>query len=86
MWLLKHVLHVSHDDQAVRILMNCRSVMAPENRLLVIECVLPSVTCGKNRSGMEWQRLLERSGLSLRRVIPVAGDPASVTEAALSGA
>jgi len=102
-YLLKHVLHGYEDDQAVRILTHCRSVMAAASRLLVIEFVLPStvsqagreiervlmsdlnmlaVTGGKERSEVEWQRLLERSGLTLRRVIPITGDLTSLIEAA----
>jgi hypothetical protein len=42
-----------------------------------------AVTGGKERSEAEWDRLLERSGLTLRRVIPIAGDLASVVEAGL---
>jgi hypothetical protein len=104
-YLLKHVLHGYEDDRAQRILMNCRSVMAPESRLLVIEFVLPgvvsradrelerrlmsdlnmlAVTGGQERSEVEWSRLLEQSGLAVRRVIPIPGDLASVLEAAPS--
>jgi O-methyltransferase domain/Dimerisation domain len=105
-YMLKHVLHGYDDDRAVRILANCRSAMAPESRLLVIEFLLPNVvsradpnlerrlmsdlnmlavTGGKERSEIEWQRLLDRSGFTLRRVIPVAGDLVSVIEAAPGG-
>ena len=42
-YLLKHVLHGYTDDGAVTILKNCRSVIPPEGRLLVIEFVLPDV-------------------------------------------
>ena len=42
-YLLKHVLHGYTDDGAVTILKNCRSVIPPEGRLLVIEFVLPDL-------------------------------------------
>ena len=95
-YMLSAVLHGYDDDQAVRILKNCRSVMTPESRLLLIEFVLPSVvnrpdrelerrlvsdlnmlavTGGKERSEVEWKRLLEQSGLTLRKVVPISADP-----------
>jgi hypothetical protein len=42
-YLMKHVLHGYRDEAAITILRNCRSVMAAEGRLLVIEFVLPEV-------------------------------------------
>lgn len=40
-YLLKSVLHDWDDDQAVRILRNCRHVMKPNAKLLVIERIAP---------------------------------------------
>jgi ubiquinone/menaquinone biosynthesis C-methylase UbiE len=42
-YMLKHVLHGYTDEQAVAILTNCRNVLPPEGRVLVIEFVLPDV-------------------------------------------
>ena len=40
-YLLKHVIHDWNDEQATRILRNCRRAMRPEARLLVAEGVYP---------------------------------------------
>lgn len=42
-YLLKHVLHGYNDAAASEVLHNCRTVMAPDARLLIIEFVLPDV-------------------------------------------
>jgi hypothetical protein len=42
-YMMKHVLHGYSDEAAIGILRNCRSVLAAEGRLLVIEFVLPDV-------------------------------------------
>jgi hypothetical protein len=42
-YVLKHVLHGYTDDAAMGVLRNCRSVMPPDGRLLVIEFVLPDI-------------------------------------------
>jgi hypothetical protein len=41
-YVMKHVLHIFEDDKALRILANCRKVMAATDRMLVLEHVLPS--------------------------------------------
>jgi hypothetical protein len=41
-YVLSSVLHGYGDDDARRILQNCRTAMAPESRLVVIEVVLPA--------------------------------------------
>jgi precorrin-6B methylase 2 len=104
-YMLKNVLHGYDDEQAVRILKNCRSAMPGDGRVLVIEFVLPNtvnrvdpelerclmsdlnmlaVTGGKERTEVEWARLLERADLQLLRVHPVPGDLVSVVEASRS--
>jgi hypothetical protein len=41
--MMKHLLHGYGDEAALGILRNCRSVLPPEGRLLIIEFVLPDV-------------------------------------------
>jgi len=41
-YVMQHVLHGYDDENAQRILRNCRAAMSAESRLLVIEAVLPS--------------------------------------------
>jgi hypothetical protein len=41
--MLKHVLHGYADGAAAGILRNCRTVLPPEGRVLVVEFVLPEV-------------------------------------------
>jgi hypothetical protein len=41
-----------------------------------------AVTGGKERSAVEWKKLLERAGFELLRIIPVSGDLVSIVEAA----
>jgi len=42
-YMMKHLLHGYGDQAAIGILGNCRSVLARDGRLLVIEFVLPDV-------------------------------------------
>jgi SAM-dependent methyltransferase len=101
-YVLKHVLHGYTDEDAVTILRNCRSVLPPDGRVLIVEFVVPevidhadpileakllsdlnmlAVTQGKERSALEWRRLLDAAGLRFERVIPVAEDLVSIVEA-----
>jgi SAM-dependent methyltransferase len=43
-YLLKNILHDWDDERALRILRNCRQVMKPGNRLLVVESVVERTT------------------------------------------
>lgn len=40
-YLLKHIIHDWDDERAIKILQNCRSVMQPNTKLLVVEIVIP---------------------------------------------
>ena len=40
-YMLKHVLHGCDDAEAITLLKNCRAVLPPDGRLLIIEFVLP---------------------------------------------
>jgi O-methyltransferase domain/Dimerisation domain len=95
-YILKNVLHDWSDDQAVRILKNCRRVMDSQAKLLVIEMVLPLsddavfgslldlnmlvMSGGRERTKDEYCSLLGKSGFRLTQVIPTLA-PVSILEA-----
>jgi SAM-dependent methyltransferase len=97
-YVMKHVIHDWNDEDALKILRNCRRAMDPGGTLLLIEWVLkPSneVDIGKlldlnmlvnlgglNRTEPEFQSLLRQAGFSLTRIIPAG--PASIIESAAS--
>ena len=95
-YILSHVLHDWSDAEALSILRNCRSAIAPDGRLLVIEPVIPPgndphpgklldlillvTTSGRERSLEEHGTLLAEAGFRLRRVI-TREQAASIIEA-----
>jgi hypothetical protein len=95
-YILKNVLHDWSDEQAVRILANCRRAMGPQAKLLIIELVLPLLddpafgslldlnmlvmSGGQERTKEEYRSLLENSGFRLTQVIPTLS-PVSILEA-----
>jgi hypothetical protein len=98
-YLLSHVIHDWGEDQCLRILQNCRRVMRPDGRLLIVEMVLPPGDTmhpgkildmimlvgpgGQERTEEEYRVLLEKAGLRLTRVVPT-GSAVSVVEAVLA--
>jgi O-methyltransferase domain/Dimerisation domain len=98
-YLLSHIIHDWTEDQCLTILGNCRRVMNPDSRLLIIEMVLPVGDTphpgkildmmmlvgpgGQERTEQEYGNLLRKAGLRLTRVVPTAS-PVSVVEAALA--
>lgn len=103
-YILKHVLHGYTDAVSADILRNCRAVLPPDGRVLIIEFNLPdvidhadqelesrllsdlnmlAVTQGKERSAVEWERLLDRAGFHCERIIPVPQDLVSIIEGRL---
>jgi hypothetical protein len=42
-YMMKHVLHGRQDDAAIAMLKNCRAVIPPEGRLLIVEFILPAL-------------------------------------------
>ena len=54
-------------------------------RCLMSDLNMLAVTGGKERTEVEWVRLLERADLQLLRVMPVPGDPVCVVEASRPG-
>jgi len=95
-YLMKKVLHDWSDDDAVRILVNCRHAMAPGGRVLVAETLVPPgntpdpikvmdlnmlvVTGGRERTADEFAALFARAGLAAGRILPT-GSRISVIEA-----
>jgi SAM-dependent methyltransferase len=95
-YIMKKVLHDWADDDAVRILDNCRRAMRPGGRILVAETVIPPgnapdpikvmdvnmlvVTGGRERTAEEFASLFARAGLRAGRVVPT-GARISILEA-----
>jgi ubiquinone/menaquinone biosynthesis C-methylase UbiE len=80
-YFLKSVVHGCDDDETVRILSNCRKVLPPNGRVVVVERVIPDgpdyhwsrlvdmtmmvITGGKERTKSDYESLYARSGLVL---------------------
>ncbi|MEV7193353.1 methyltransferase [Streptomyces sp. NPDC093510] len=95
-YVVKHVLHNWPDDDCVRILRNCRAAMAPDARLLIVDCLLPTgnephlgktldvamaaIVNGQERTEDEFAALLVGAGLRLTRVLATDAFP-SIVEA-----
>ncbi len=94
-YLLKHLIHLFQDEQAIAVLKNCRSVMAPKGKLLLIEMVIPRGNepfygklldvmmllgpGGRDRTETEYGTLLSAAGFKLTRVISTES-PVSIIE------
>lgn len=94
-YVLSHIIHDWDDDEAIRILCNCREAMGPDATLAVCEMVVPSGpephfsklldiemlvnTGGRERTLAEYERLYSQAGFELTRVVPTA-TPVSVIE------
>ena len=93
-YLLRHVVHDWRDEDAAIILRNCRNVMKPGGKVLVVEIVVPAgndpsfakwmdlmmVTYGgKERSEKQYRALFSQAGLRVARIVPTKS-PNSVIE------
>jgi SAM-dependent methyltransferase len=94
--LMKAILHDWNDAESLRLLANCRSAIAKDGRLIVVELVVPEkaqpgfvhlmdlnmlvMTGGLERTEREYAELFARAGFRLSRVVPTAS-PFSVLEA-----
>lgn len=94
--VLKTVVHDWNDEETLRLLKSCRSAIAPDGRLLVLEVVVPEgsspdfshlmdlnmlvMTGGLERTAKEYESLLALAGFRLTRIVPTAS-PFSVIEA-----
>ena len=87
-YVLKGVIHDWSDEDARRILRNCRQAIPPHGRLLILDRVPASdrdpqsammdilmlvLTGGRERTEVELRALLADTGFSLIRVIPTMG-------------
>jgi hypothetical protein len=95
-YLLKNVIHDWPDDDAVRILGNVRSAAGAGKHVLLVEFVIPGHNrefvgkwsdlemlvgaAARERTAAEYERLLERAGFRVTRVVETAS-PFSVVEA-----
>jgi hypothetical protein len=98
-YLMRHIIHDWNDDQCRQILGNCRQVMTPQARLLVVESVIPPsnepfmgkfldltmllIPGGKERTEAEYRILFESAGFRLTRIVPT-GTEVSVIEARIA--
>jgi hypothetical protein len=94
-YVLKNIIHDWNDDDALKILRNVRTAIAPDGKLLLLEMVLPDrassfvgfqldlemlVTVGgRERTRAEYADLYARAGFRLDRVVETA-TPTSFVE------
>jgi hypothetical protein len=94
-YLFRHIIHDWDDAQALTILRNCRKVMKPKARLLVVESVIPPgnnpffgklldltmlvLPGGQERTEAEYAQLFTAAGFRLSRIVP-ADQEVSVIE------
>ncbi len=95
-YIMSQVVCNWSDEEAVRLLSNCRSAMKPGNKLLICELDIPAGnepslgklldihmlahTTGGGRTSDELLPLLERAGFRLDRIVRTSG-PATIVEA-----
>ena len=95
-YIMKYIIHDWDDEKCLRILGACRSAMAPEGRVLVVDHVIPPgnaanwgklldinmlvVPGGQERTRKEFENLFRRAGMRLKRVFRTAC-PLSILEA-----
>jgi SAM-dependent methyltransferase len=87
-YLMRHIIHDWTDEQSVEILSNCRKVMPPDGRVLLVEFAVPDANQaslgkdadmimlgfpgGMERTEDEYRGLFEQSGFQLTKVTPTA--------------
>ena len=85
-YVLKNIIHDWDDDRAIAILRNCRSAMASQGKVLLLERVLPAgrephpgliadinmmvMVGGRERTEDQFRELFAQAGLKLTRIIP----------------
>src|SRR5262245_30714717 len=96
-YIMKHIIHDWDDERAAKILANCRRVMKPGGKLLVVDRVIDPPNApdpkkffdvammlmpgGRERNEPEWKALYDAAGFRVTRIIPTPA-PHSVIEGA----
>ncbi len=94
-YILKWIIHDWDEERALTILKNCHQAMPANGKLILVEAVVPAsnephfskfidlnmlvMTGGRERTPVEYEKLLAASGFQLTRVIPTPS-PMSVIE------
>jgi hypothetical protein len=98
-YIMKHIIHDWNDEQSIKILRNIHRAMNEKGKVLIVEMVVPEgnepspskmmdiqmlvATGGKERTEIEYRKLLNLSGFNLTRIIPTRS-PFSIVEAVKS--
>ncbi len=85
-YMMKHIIHDWDEERATLILRNCRSAIAPNGKLLVIEMVVPAgndpslvklldlemlaIPGGRERTEAEYRDLYASTGFELTKIVP----------------
>jgi ubiquinone/menaquinone biosynthesis C-methylase UbiE len=99
-YLMRHIIHDWTDEQSVQILRNCRRVIPPQGRVLLVEFAIPpsnEASVGKDadmlmlafpggmeRTDEEYRALFEQSGFQMSKTTPTSS-AVSVVEGRPSG-
>ena len=85
-YILRHIVHDWNDDDAVRILSNCRKSMNSNGKILVVEAVIPEgndphpfkwlditmlMIGGKERTKEQFETIFNKAGLKINRILPI---------------
>jgi hypothetical protein len=97
-YVLSSVIHDWNDEQAIKILRNCRRAMRRHSKIVMLECVVPAgeqasfskvldlnmlvMNGGCERIAKEFREIFDAAGLKMTRIIPTLS-PLSVLEAVL---
>ena len=88
-YILRRIIHDWNDEEAVKILSNCRNSLRPNGKILIHELVISSdnepqsakwfdltmlIVGGMERTEGEYRSLLSGAGLKLSRLIPTTGE------------
>jgi hypothetical protein len=96
LYVLKNIIHDWPDDKAQQILKTLRAATRTGTTVLLVECVIPAddrdfvakwtdlemlvSNAGRERTGDEYQNLLQQAGFHMTRIVPTAS-PFSIVEA-----
>jgi len=88
-YVLRHIIHDWDDNDAIKILSNCREAMNPNGKILVVEIPIPSgngpcmgkwldlmmlVVGGRERTEEQYRQLFSEAGLKLNRIVSTASE------------